>query len=245
MSEPRTAAVIVPALNEEGNIAALIAEIRQAATTLDGVVVTTICVVDNGSTDGTAVIAREAGAMVVGQPVRGYGRACLTGALACVDTDLLIFMDGDRSEVPGEMPILLAPVLSGQADLVVGSRVRGRMEPGALSPAQRWGNRVAGWFMLLCYRVRISDLGPYRVIRRNDLLALEMQEMTYGWPSEMIARAARAGLRFHEVPVTCRRRAAGESKVSGSVRASLLTGWRIVNVIVGVRRAPRPRLGRL
>ena len=117
-------------------------------------------------------------------------------------------------------------------------------EPGALSAAQRWGNRVAGWFMFLCYRVRISDLGPYRVIRRSDLLGLGMLEMTYGWPSEMIARAAHAGLRFREVPVTCRRRAAGVSKVSGNLKASLLTGWRIFNVIVSVRRSPRPRLGR-
>ncbi|MGH2547903.1 MAG: glycosyltransferase family 2 protein [Thermomicrobiales bacterium] len=244
MREILSAAVIVPALNEEGNIAALVAEVREAATTLIGVEIRTICVVDNGSTDGTGAVAASAGAKVVVEPVRGYGRACLSGAIANDDVDLLIFMDGDRSEVPAEMAEMMAPLLRGEADLVVGSRVRGRIEPGALSPAQRWGNRFAGWFMFVFYRVRITDLGPFRAIRRSDLLALDMQEMTYGWPTEMIARSVRAGLRFEEIPVTCRRRTAGVSKVSGNLKASALTGWRIFNVILGVRRATLPKLGR-
>lgn len=240
---PLTAAIIVPALNEEANIAALIAEVRAAEASLAGVTIRTICVVDNGSTDATAEVTHKAGAKVVSEPTRGYGRACLSGAIANDDVDILVFMDGDRSEIPAEMMLVLAPLLAGEADLVVGSRVRGQIEPGALTPSQRWGNRFASWFMFLFYRVRISDLGPYRAIRRSDLLALGMEEMTYGWPTEMIARAARAGLRFQEVPVSCRRRAAGVSKVSGNVKASLLTGWRIFNVIRGVRRAAVPRLG--
>jgi glycosyltransferase involved in cell wall biosynthesis len=231
-------AVIVPALNEEGNIAELIAEIR--AVSVPGIAIETICIVDNGSTDGTAAVATAAGAKVVAEPVRGYGRACLSGALACEEAELLIFMDGDRSEVPAEMERVAAPVLAGKADLVAGSRVRGHVEPGALTPAQRWGNRVASWFMFLFYRVRITDLGPYRAIRRSDLLGLGMTEMTFGWPSEMIARAAHSGLRFAEVPVSCRRRAAGVSKVSGNLKASLLTGWRIFNVLFKVRRERKP-----
>lgn len=237
------AAVVIPALNEEGNIPRLIEEIRAASPNL-GVCIRAICVVDNGSVDATAEVARRAGARVVSEPVRGYGRACLSGAIANDDVDLLIYMDGDRSEIPAEMGRVLAPLLAGEADLVVGSRVRGQMEPGALTPSQRWGNRFAGWFLFLFYRVRITDLGPFRAIRRADLLALGMSEMTYGWPTEMIARSARAGLRFQEVPVSCRRRAAGVSKVSGNAKASLLTGWRIFNVILGVRRASVPRLRR-
>jgi len=236
MTRP-TAAVIVPALDEEENIGLLVEEIKAAAACLQDVDVTIICVVDNGSTDATAGVALAAGAMVVHEPRRGYGQSCLSGAIACEGADLLIYMDGDRSEVPAEMGFLVAPVLAGDADLVIGSRVRGRLEPGALTSAQRWGNRVASWLMLAQYRVHISDLGPYRVIRREHLLSLGMTEMSYGWPSEMIARAAKAGLRIQELPVSCRRRAAGVSKVSGNLKASALTGWRIANVIFGVGRS--------
>jgi glycosyltransferase involved in cell wall biosynthesis len=238
---PLTAAVIVPALNEEGNIPGLIAEIQAviAAGALP-VTVRAICVVDNGSTDATARVAAEAGARVVSAPTPGYGRACLAGALACDDVDVLIFMDGDRSEVPAEMPALLAPLLAGEADLVVGSRVRGHAEPGALSPQQRVGNRVATLVLGALFRIHVTDLGPYRAIRRRDLLALGMTEMTYGWPTEMIARAVHAGLRFQEIPVSCRRRTTGVSKVSGNFKASARTGWRVFNVIFTVRRSPKP-----
>ncbi|MGC4190503.1 MAG: glycosyltransferase [Thermomicrobiales bacterium] len=235
MSALPNLAVVVPALNEEGNIGILVGEIQAAAASLAGVSLTGIYVVDNGSTDATAMVAAEAGAVVVAEPTRGYGRACLRGAQAAGHADLLLFMDGDRSEVPAEMNRLLAPVLAGQADLVVGSRVRGHVENGALTVPQRWGNRVATWLFFLIYRVRVTDLGPYRAIGREHLLGLEMQELTYGWPSEMIARAVRAGLRFEEVPVSCRRRRAGESKVSGNLKAVVLTGWRILNVMLGVR----------
>jgi len=234
-------AIIVPALNEEGNIAALVEEVRDAAAVLAGVTVDGIYVVDNGSTDATAQVAASAGAIVVDEPVRGYGRACLSGAIAAGDADLLLFMDGDRSEVPSEMPRLLAPLLAGEADLVVGSRVRGSAERGALTVPQRWGNRVAAWMFFLIYRVRVTDLGPYRAIRRCHLLGLDMQELTYGWPSEMIARSARAGLRFMEVPVSCRRRRAGASKVSGNLKAVVLTGWRILNVVLGSRWVEVPK----
>jgi glycosyltransferase involved in cell wall biosynthesis len=233
-----TAAIVIPALNEEGNIGDLIAEIRDVIASCDlGVEIRRMCVVDNGSTDATAERACHAGAMVVPEPIRGYGRACFAGLTANDDVDILIYMDGDRAEVPAELPLILGPLLAGDADLVVGSRVLGQAEPGALSFPQRFGNGVAGKVIWWLYRVRITDLGPYRAIRRIDLLALEMQEMTYGWPTEMIARAARNGLRVQEVPVTCRRRATGESKVSGNLTASLKTGWRVFSIIFSVRRS--------
>jgi len=239
MSDRLTAAIIVPALNEEGNVADLIAEVREVIDRCDlGVEVKRICIVDNGSTDATAERAAAAGAKVVSDPIRGYGRACYRGMLANDDVDILIYMDGDRAEVPAELPIVLGPLLDGTADLVVGSRVLGHAEPGALSFPQRFGNGVAGRVIWRLYRVRITDLGPYRAIRRRDLLELGMKEMTYGWPTEMIARAARKGLRVQEVPVTCRRRATGESKVSGNLKASVKTGWRVFSIIFSVRRSP-------
>ena len=237
MSAGPTIAVIIPALDEEGNIGHLVSDVLAAVNLRPDVARSSVIVVDNGSRDRTADVARDAGATVVSEPVRGYGRACLAGAMAA-DADILVFMDGDRSEVPAEMGRVLDPVLAGEADLVVGSRIRGRAEAGALTMPQRWGNRVAGWLIFALYRVRVTDPGPFRAIRRSDLLALGMREMTYGWPTEMIARAARAGLRFQEVPVSCRRRRAGESKVSGNLRASLQTGWRMANVIFGVWRSP-------
>jgi hypothetical protein len=150
-------------------------------------------------------------------------------------------MDGDRSEVPAELPILLAPFLKGGADLVLGSRVRGDHEPGALSPQQIIGNRIGSWLIFLIHRVRITDFGPYRVIGRDTLQSFGMSEMTYGWPTEMIVRASQSGLRIVEVPVTCRRRGAGESKVSGNLRASLLTAWRMVSIMVRIWRENRQR----
>ena len=240
-----TVAVIVPALNEEGNVPDLIAEIRAVADS--GALpadVKTICIVDNGSTDSTASVAAAAGARVVSEPTPGYGRACFAGVNACDDVDILVFMDGDRSEIPAEMPLVLAPLLAGEADLVVGSRVRGHAEPGALSPQQIAGNRIATLVLGALFQIRVTDLGPYRAIRRNDLLALNMTEMTYGWPTEMIARAAHDGLRFQEVPISCRRRATGVSKVSGNFKASARTGWRVFHTIFAVKRSPKRVHGR-
>lgn len=236
MSDGRpTATVIIPALNEEGNIPTLIEEIRAVDPATLPVTVTEIIVVDNGSTDATAERARTAGARVVPEPTPGYGRACHTGLLAAT-TELLIYMDGDRSEVPAEMGRVAGPVAAGAADLGIGSRVRGHAEPGALTPQQRVGNRVATLAMRPLYGVTITDLGPYRCMRRQTLLDLGMRERTYGWPVEMIARTAQSGLRIAEVPVTCRRRGAGVSKVSGNLRASVKTAYRILAVIWGVRR---------
>jgi glycosyltransferase involved in cell wall biosynthesis len=237
-----TAAFVVPCLNEEANVADLVAELRAVAARPDlPVTIAGIYIVDNGSTDATAARAIAAGATVVSQPERGYGRACLAGALAANNADLLIYLDGDRSDRPDDLPLLLAPILAGEADLVLGSRTLGSSEPGSLTTPQRVGNWLATRLIRLLYGVRLTDVGPFRVIRRRDLLTLGMAEPTYGWPVEMIARAARRSLRIREVPVTWRRRAAGHSKVSGDLRASLRAGSRILATIVRSRR--RPTLG--
>jgi hypothetical protein len=149
-------------------------------------------------------------------------------------------MDGDRSDQPAELPLLLAPLLIGEADLVVGSRIMGRYEPGSLMPQQIFGNRVATLLLRAAFGVKMTDIGPFRVIRREALLSLGMREMTYGWSIEMIARVAKNGLRVLEVPVSYRKRAAGESKVSGNLRASLKAGYRILLAIVRARRDSLP-----
>ena len=231
-----TAAVVIPCLDEEEAIGGLVEEIRQVAADPDlPVSVSEILVVDNGSTDATATVASAAGARVVPEPRRGYGRACLTGVLAAGEVDLIVLMDGDRSDRPDELPLLLAPILGGEADLVLGSRMLGTYEPGSLLPQQIFGNRVATILFRLVYRVRITDIGPFRVIRRDQLLDLGMREMTYGWSIEMIARAVRCGLRVREVPVSYRKRAGGVSKVSGNVRASIKAGYRILGAILRAR----------
>jgi glycosyltransferase involved in cell wall biosynthesis len=225
-----TAAIVVPCLNEEDVIADLVAELRAVAGRPDlPVRVAGIYVVDNGSTDATGVRAAAAGATIVPEPRRGYGRACLSGALATGEVDLLVFMDGDRSDRPEDLPLLLAPILSGEADLVIGSRTLGRAEPGALTASQRLGNWLATRLLRFLYGVRVTDVGPFRVIRLRDLLALGMAEMTYGWPVEMIVKAARQGARIVELPVSYRPRSAGASKVGGTVRGTILASYRILH----------------
>ena len=227
--------VIIPALNEDENIHRLVSEVLSLA--MPGVELDVI-VVDNGSTDATAEEARSAGARVVREPRRGYGYACAAGVAAAVDAQVLAFMDGDYSSLPAELPVLLAPLLSGEADLCLGSRELGGIQPGAMLPHQRFGNRLASWLMRALYRLPVTDLGPYRAIRRDVLLALEMREMTYGWPTEMTVKAARQGLRIVEAPVSWHRRQAGRSKVSGTLRGTLLAAWFILGVTL--RYALRP-----
>jgi glycosyltransferase involved in cell wall biosynthesis len=188
--------------------------------------VSQVIVVDNGSTDRTAEIARAAGAVVVPEPERGYGAACHAGLMASVGADLLVFLDGDRSDVPEEAPFVLAAILEGKADLVVGSRLAGRREPGAMPPHALFGNWLASKVLQALYRVQITDLGSFRAIHRKALLELGMQERTFGWPVEMIAKAARRGYRIVEVPVSYRRRI-GRSKVAGTLKGSILAAYYI------------------
>ncbi len=237
---PRIVAVI-PALDEAPSIARVVETLRkERSAALDRVLV-----VDNGSNDGTGEIARRAGASVVREERRGYGYACLAGVLAAEDADVIVLLDGDGANDPGDLPRIVEPLLADEADLVVGSRTLGSREPGSMTPQQVLGNRLAALLIRLLYGVRASDLGSFRAIRRDELLALEMREMTYGWPVEMMVKAIRAGYRYQEVPVKHRRRSGGVSKVGITFRGSLKVGWYIISTVLRHSRwAPPEHLGR-
>jgi glycosyltransferase involved in cell wall biosynthesis len=216
-------AVIIPALNEAGNIRSLVIEVLET-------IPAQVIVVDNGSTDATAEEARAAGARVVYEPRHGYGYACAAGVAAAQDADVLAFLDGDYSFLPSELSAILAPILASEADLALGSRWLGHIAPGAMPFHQRFGNWLAARLMNFLYKLSITDLGPYRAICRPLLLALDMREMTFGWPAEMLVKAARQGARLVEVPVSYHSRQAGRSKVSGTLRGTLLAAWYILGV---------------
>ena len=213
---------VIPALNEEATIAAVVRSVTHP-------LVSEIVVVDNGSTDETAARARDAGARVVWQPSRGYGRACRAGVEAVSPlTEVIVFLDGDGSDCAEAMDALLAPIAAGTHDFVLGSRVRGEREPGSMNGAQLLAGALAGMSLRLLYGVRFTDMCPFRAIRRVALLGLGMREETYGWNLEMQMKAARRGLRVLEVPVPHRRRAGGHSKVSGDLAATARAGSRIL-----------------
>lgn len=215
--------VIIPALNEAANIRGLVTEVLETMPVR-------VIVADNGSTDATAREAAAGGARVAHEPRRGYGYACAAGVAAAREADVLVFLDGDYSSLPGELPVMLAPILADEADLVLGSRPRGHIAPGAMPPQQRFGNWLASRLMNLLYGISVTDLGPYRAIRRSLLTELDMREMTYGWPTEMIVKAAKRGARIVEVPVSFHPRRTGRSKVSGTLRGTILAAWYILGV---------------
>jgi glycosyltransferase involved in cell wall biosynthesis len=215
--------VIIPALNEAGNIRQLVEEVCATARV-------NVIVVDNGSTDSTSQEALEAGAKVVSEPRRGYGYACAAGVAEAGNADVLVFLDGDHSFAPSDLPSLLTPINEGRADMVLGSRTLGYIEPGAMLLQQRFGNWLAARLMNILYDLSITDLGPYRAIRRQLLSELNMQEMTYGWPTEMIVKAAHRKARIAEVPVSYHSRRFGHSKVSGTLRGTILAAWFILGV---------------
>jgi glycosyltransferase involved in cell wall biosynthesis len=197
-----------------------------------------VLVVDSDSTDGTPEIAARAGARVVREPRRGYGRACLTGLARVSDPDVVVFLDGDYSDRPAEMPRLLAPLRAGMADLVVGSRLAGARAPGAMRWHAVFGNRLAAALIRVLCGVELSDLGPFRAARYELLRSLDLREATYGWPVEMVVKAARHGARVLEVPVSYHPRL-GRSKISGTIRGTLGAAWGILGGIVKHRlRAP-------
>lgn len=208
--------VIIPALDEQDSIGRVIDAIPADLQA-------EVIVVDNGSTDRTAQIAAERGARVVSQPERGYGAACLAGLAALREADVVAFLDADFSDDPALLPELVGPILEGRADFVVGSRMLGEREPGALPPHSRFGNWLAGLILTHLYRQPATDLGPFRAIRRSALERLQMRDRGYGWTIEMQAKAARLRLPTVEVPVTYRKRI-GRSKITGSLVPSIKAG---------------------
>ena len=218
-------AVIIPALNEAGNIPALVQETRKQP-------IRWVIVADNGSTDDTAPFAHQAGAIVVREPRQGYGYVCAVGTAEALrlGADILMYLDGDFSSLPSEMPRLIAPLQHNEADLVLGSRALGHIAAGAMLPHQRFGNWLSARLMSRLYKVRVTDLGPYRGIRADLMRTLNMREMTYGWPTEMMVKAATRKARIIEVPVSWHRRHSGHSKVSGTVRGSILAAYHILGV---------------
>ena len=229
---PRTQriSVIIPAVDEEEAIGLVIAEIPPVAHE--------VIVVDNGSRDGTAAAARAAGSRVVSEPRRGYGRACLAGIAAADRPDVVVFLDGDHSDFPAQLPDVVAPILEGRADMVIGSRNLGRREGGAHPWHAILGTKVCVGFMNLTAGSRASDLGPFRAITAEALRRLDMRDPNYGWTVEMQIKAARAGLRVVEVPVDYRPRI-GRSKVSGTVAGTAKAGTKILALIARYALTPR------
>lgn len=212
-------AAIIPALNEELAIGRVVREIPN--------LVSKTIVVDNGSTDRTAVQAREVGAHVVHEGRKGYGYACLRGMEEAGDTDVLVFLDGDYSDFPAEMGLLIKPIAAGDADLVVGSRIRGRREKGAMLAHSFVANILFSLALRLLCGLKVTDIGPFRAIRYDRLISLGMEEGTYGWTLEMMVKAAKRKLRVVEVPVSYRKRI-GQSKISGSAWESLKAGAKMI-----------------
>jgi glycosyltransferase involved in cell wall biosynthesis len=220
---PRVA-VVIPALNEAASMGTVLAELPRPP-------VVDVVVVDGGSSDQTRSIAEGCGARVFVERRRGYGRACLTGVEhVAPDADIVVFLDADYSDRPAELIELIDPITGDRADMVIGSRLAGRLHPGALPWHSRAGNRFAAWLMRKLYRVRLTDLGPFRAVRADLLRRMRLREQTYGWAVEMIARGARAGWRIVEVPVSYHPRI-GQSKITGTMRGSIGAAWFIVTRI--------------
>jgi glycosyltransferase involved in cell wall biosynthesis len=224
--------VIIPTHNEAQAIGRVLAD-------LPADIVTEVLVVDSNSTDGTSEIAERMGARVLHEPRRGYGRACLTGIAAAGAPDVLVFLDGDYSDRPDELPLLLAPITEGRADITLGSRWQ-RRSAGALPWHQAFGNRLAAAMIRMLYGQRISDLGPFRAARADVLRELALEEATYGWAVEMILKGALAGFRIVEVPVSNYPRI-GKSKISGTLRGTVGAAWFILSLIVRYRFGRRER----
>jgi len=216
--------VIIPTHNEARSIGRVLAD-------LPAKIVTEVLVVDSNSTDGTPDIATRMGARVLHEPRRGYGRACLTGLAAANSPDIVVFLDGDYSDRPDELPLLLAPIIEERADITLGFRLHGRRSAGAMPWHQAFGNRLAASLIRLLYGVKITDLGPFRAARADVLRALVLEETTYGWAVEIILKGTLAGFRIVEVPVSYYPRI-GKSKISGTLRGTVGAAWFILSLIV-------------
>jgi glycosyltransferase involved in cell wall biosynthesis len=221
---PARVSVIIPTHNEAQGIERVLADLPADLTT-------EVIVVDSNSNDGTPGIAAKMGARVILEPRRGYGRACLTGLAAANSPDVVVFLDGDYSDRPSELPMLLAPILEGRADITIGSRLRKQRFAGALPWHQELGNRLAAKLIRFLYGLDITDLGPFRAAPADALHRLDLKETTYGWAVEMILKGAIAGFRVVEVPVSYHPRI-GKSKISGTLKGTLGAGWFILSLIV-------------
>lgn len=225
--------VVIPALDEAESIG-------QVVAAMPWQLIAECIVVDNGSTDATAQIAKSAGARVVTSP-RGYGAACKAGSDAALPTsDILVYMDGDGSDIIDDLPQLITPIVDGEADFVIASRIRGQREPGSMLPSQVFAGHLVGTLLRAFQGVRYTDMGPFRAIRRSSLEKLQMSELTYGWNLQMQIRAAQHNLRILEIPVNYRRRIGGTSKVSGDFTASIKAAVKILTVLfrTGISRHP-------
>lgn len=233
--------VIIPTHNESNAIGHVLADLPSTS-------VTEVIVVDSNSTDGTPEIARGMGARVICEPRRGYGRACLTGVANAQDPDVLVFLDGDYSDRPSELPVLLAPIIEGRADITIGTRLAGNIRKGALPWHQSFGNHLAAALIRLLYGVKVTDLGPFRAARADVFHDLGLQEETYGWAVELILKGAVGGYRIEEVPVSYYSRI-GESKISGTVKGTVGAAWfilsRILRYYVRPRKAAKPKTTQL
>jgi glycosyltransferase involved in cell wall biosynthesis len=226
-------AIVIPALNEEAAIHQLLADLPQDFAQW-------VIVVDNGSTDATAIVAQKSGAVVTTEPIRGYGRACLQGfKIACrLGAEVVIFMDGDGSDDPTDLPMMLRPITEGKADFVIGSRVSDLADRGAVPAQARLGNWLVSRMIRLLYGVRLLDIGSFRVVRRSLLETIDMREMTYGWPVEMLVKAARAHYRILELPIHYHHRRHGRSKVAGTISGSIKAAYYMLSTTLrytGVR----------
>ncbi len=219
--------VIIPAYNEEKSIGSVLKDIPRNW-------VRHIIVCNNASKDNTKEIALQSGAIVIDQPLKGYGNACLKGmeyiSGLIIKPDIVVFLDGDYSDHPEELPQIVAPILQDKADVVIGSRALGNLEQGSMLPQQIFGNKLATFLIKLFYGYQFTDLGPFRAIKYNNLLTLNMQDRNFGWTVELQIKAAKKKLRTIEVPVTYRKRI-GISKVSGTVKGTLSAGYKIIYTI--------------
>lgn len=227
-------ALVIPALNEEDAIRQLLSEIPRELAEW-------IIVVDNGSTDHTAGVAKSGGVLVASEPARGYGRACWKGFIhACeLGAEVVVFMDGDGSDDPADLPMMLAPVLEGKAEMTIGSRITARAQRGAVPPQARLGNWLVSRLLRLFYGVALHDIGSFRVVRCSALQTLNMREMTFGWPVEMLVKMARARYRILELPIHYRRRSHGRSKVAGTLVGSLKAAYCMLSTTLRYAWEPR------
>ena len=220
--------LVIPALNEEDSLPHVLSAIDKDR-------LLEVIIVDGGSHDRTVAIAAAQGARVIHEPQPGYGRACAAG-VAVAQGEIIIFMDADGADDPRQIPDLIAPIVQNGADMVLGSRLAGDISPGAMPWHQKFGNWLSAGLIRILYGLPITDLSPFRAVLRSKLLELNMQEMTYGWPTEMITRSARQGWHIVEVPVDYNPRLGGKSKISGTLRGTILATYYILSTILKYSR---------